>query len=280
MKHIILDTDLGGDADDVLALLFALNSPELHIDLIVTSDEHKGDRARYAKEFLSLVKRRIPVVSGVDLGHEKLFVTNKQIINKKRPVNSKFLEAMKCVIEKNKITYYVCIGPQSNLSLFIKKYPKLKDKVKIIFMGGAINYRIPNCAEHNIKYDAKSAVDVFYSDWDKKYIISDTTFKQEIRVDEKSTFFLELKKMNKPCFDYIVESIMCLFKKLTPETYMHDPLTLSCLIDENIINFETKKISINNKGIMRTSSAGRNTLVSTSADYDLFWRIFRKRIFK
>ena len=68
MKQVIIDTDIGGDPDDLCALLLALRSPELHIDLIVTNDEYGQKRAVYAKEFLSLVNREIPVVSGAAIG--------------------------------------------------------------------------------------------------------------------------------------------------------------------------------------------------------------------
>jgi hypothetical protein len=53
VKHVILDTDIGGDPDDAFALLLGLNSPEINIDLIVTSDEHKGHRAEFARKFKS-----------------------------------------------------------------------------------------------------------------------------------------------------------------------------------------------------------------------------------
>lgn len=112
MKHIILDTDIGGDADDIFALLLAINSPELKIDLIVTSDEHKSHRARYTEEYLELINTKIPVVAGLDVGNTKLFLVDKQIKDNQRTVDENFLEAMKKVVEKNDMTHYVCIGTQ------------------------------------------------------------------------------------------------------------------------------------------------------------------------
>lgn len=278
MKHIILDTDLGGDADDIFALLFAIHSPELKIDLIVTSDEHKSHRARYTEEFLELININIPIVAGLDVGNTKLFVVGEQIKDKQRIVNNNFLEEIKKVVEMNDVTHYVCIGPQSNISAFIKKYPELKGKIEILFMGGAINYRIPNCAEHNVKYDIKSAIEVFHSDWNKKYVLSDITFNEAIKVNQESQFFEELKNSDKPHLNYIIESMKLLFNKLEPKTYMHDPITLSYLINNQIIDFENKKISINGNGVMRIDPDGEETIISKSANYELFWKIFKERI--
>ncbi|MCA9352023.1 nucleoside hydrolase [Patescibacteria group bacterium] len=279
MKHIILDTDVGGDVDDILALLFAIHSPEFQIDLIVTSDEYKSHRARYAEEFLELISVKIPVVAGLDVGNTKLFVVNKQIKNPHRVVNTNFLEEIKKVIQKNDLTYYVCIGPQSNLAAFIKENPELKNKVKILFMGGAIHYRIPDSPEHNIKYDVQSAIDVFHSDWDKKYVLSDVTFREEIKVTTESIFYKELSNLNKPHLNFIIESMKYFFNQVTPETCMHDPITLSYLIDNEILSFEKQKLNMDERGVMQINEDGHETLVSKSANYDLFWKIFKDRIF-
>ena len=278
MKHIILDTDLGGDPDDIFTLLLALNSPELNVDLVVTNDEHNGDRVRFTKKIFHLLGKEVPIVAGTDLGNKKCFVVDDLIENKDQPVNNHFLEEIKNIVENNEITHYVCIGPQSNLSKFIKEYPELKDKVKILLMGGAINYRHQDLAEHNVRYDIKSAINVFNSDWDKRYVLSDVTFKEDIKIDENSDFFKELKDLKKPHIDYIIKSMKCFFEKLFPATYMHDPLTLSYLIDKNIIEFDTKKLKINDGGIMMLSEDGKETIMSISAKYDLFWKLFKKRI--
>jgi len=280
MKNIILDTDLGGDPDDLFALLLSLKSSELNINLIVTNDEHKGDRARFAKKFLSKYGKEIPIVSGIDLGNEKDFVVGKIIKDFKTDLSKDFLKKIKRTIEKNEITYYVCIGPQSNLLKFIEKFPKLNKKVEILIMGGAINYRHKKKAEHNIRLDVDSAKKVFNSNWNKKYVLSDVTFKKEISIDKNSSIYLELKNLNKPSLKILLDSMNSFFEKRYPSTIMHDPLTLSYLIDEKIIKFENKKIKMNEKGIMTLSPKGKETSVSKSANYELFWKYFKKRILK
>lgn len=57
VNHVILDTDIGGDPDDTFALLLALNSPEISLDLIVTSDEHRGHREAFANELLKKIRK-------------------------------------------------------------------------------------------------------------------------------------------------------------------------------------------------------------------------------
>jgi len=65
---LIIDTDLGGDPDDAVAVVVAaLRVPELA--LLITTDEVGGERARLARHLLDLAGRpEVPVVAGADLG--------------------------------------------------------------------------------------------------------------------------------------------------------------------------------------------------------------------
>src|SRR5437899_2396785 len=64
-----LDTDLGGDTDDLCALAFLLAAPGVEITGITTCLEHSGKRAGYVRFALGLADRtNIPVVAGADGG--------------------------------------------------------------------------------------------------------------------------------------------------------------------------------------------------------------------
>jgi purine nucleosidase/pyrimidine-specific ribonucleoside hydrolase len=62
---IILDTDIGGDIDDALALALALQSPELDVRAVTTVSDDTEGRARLAWKELGLYGRQdIPVAAG------------------------------------------------------------------------------------------------------------------------------------------------------------------------------------------------------------------------
>src|SRR5262245_11496807 len=73
---IILDTDIGGDPDDAVAVAFAARRvPELA--LVVTTDERRGQRACFARRFLDLLGRPdVAVIVGRDLGNTRWFVVD------------------------------------------------------------------------------------------------------------------------------------------------------------------------------------------------------------
>ncbi|MGH3086442.1 MAG: hypothetical protein ACRDSJ_03880 [Rubrobacteraceae bacterium] len=52
-----LDTDLGGDIDDLCALAMALNWPDAELLALTTVAEHQGKRAGYMKYALELAGR-------------------------------------------------------------------------------------------------------------------------------------------------------------------------------------------------------------------------------
>ncbi|NSW92658.1 MAG: nucleoside hydrolase [Firmicutes bacterium] len=63
-RKIIIDTDIGDDIDDALAISFALNSPEVEIIGITTVFRNTDARAKIAGKLLKLAERDIPVYAG------------------------------------------------------------------------------------------------------------------------------------------------------------------------------------------------------------------------
>jgi inosine-uridine nucleoside N-ribohydrolase len=62
-----IDTDLGGDIDDLCALAMVLNWPGAELVAVTTVAEHQGKRAGYARYVLGLAGREdVPVAAGAD----------------------------------------------------------------------------------------------------------------------------------------------------------------------------------------------------------------------
>ncbi len=68
-----LDTDLGGDTDDVCALAFLLGQPDVELAGITTVADRAGRRAGWVRHCLALAGRdSIPVVAGAGLSMSTL----------------------------------------------------------------------------------------------------------------------------------------------------------------------------------------------------------------
>lgn len=282
MKNIIIDTDIGGDVDDLIALLLAIKSSELKIDLIVTNDEYSQQRAKFAKMFIDLMNIKIPIVSGIESKlpkEEKCLSIEKLIKDRYYIIEKDYISKIKKVVEKNELTYYFCIGAESNLSEFINKNDNLKDKVKIIIMGGSLHRKISR-ASHNIRCDIKSSINVFNSNWNKKYVLGDVTHTNKIQISKEHNFFKDLKSSKKKHLNFIAESIELFLDKYQHDYFwLHDPLTIIQAINENIIEFTKLNLNMDCKGMITESKDGKETIISKSVDYEVFWNIFNKLIF-
>ena len=63
-----LDTDIGGDVDDICALAMLLGWPGVEISAVTTVGEDRGRRAGYARRALEMAGRAgVPVAAGVDV---------------------------------------------------------------------------------------------------------------------------------------------------------------------------------------------------------------------
>lgn len=68
MLKLHLDTDIGGDMDDLCALLMLLKWPDLEITGVTTVSDAQGRRAGYARYVLDMMERSdIPCAAGADV---------------------------------------------------------------------------------------------------------------------------------------------------------------------------------------------------------------------
>lgn len=171
MKKIHLDTDIGGDPDDLCALAMLLKWSDLKITGITTVGEKEGKRAGYAKYVLKLADREdIPVKAGAEVS-SGYFSSNFGLPSEKdywpEPIQAspndldEALELLKSSIEQG--ASITAIGPYTNLCLLDKKYPGILRKAEIYLMGGLV-YPIrdgfPNWGndmDWNIQVDVNSA---------------------------------------------------------------------------------------------------------------------------
>lgn len=118
-KHVIIDTDIGCDPDDIITVLLGFNSPEIHIDLILTSDEYQGYEALFLKEIVNRMDLKILIISGNSLNRKKYTLMSESKWKLNLSINDDYLERIEEIIERNEKTYNICIGPQTNIAKFL-----------------------------------------------------------------------------------------------------------------------------------------------------------------
>lgn len=173
MHKIHLDTDLGGDIDDLCALAMLLRwSEDVHLTGITTVAEANGKRAGYVRYVLGLEgKNDIPVAAGADVSQGFYRYSELDYPSEERywpePINPSpntlddAIYLLKQSIEQG--ATIIGIGPFTNLYLLDLQYPGILMQAKLFLMGGYI-YPIRsgypdwgNDSDWNNQVDVKSA---------------------------------------------------------------------------------------------------------------------------
>ena len=173
MTHKVhLDTDLGGDIDDLCALAMLLRWEDVEITGITTVAEANGRRAGYVRHVLELEGRtEIPVAAGADVSQEYYRYPELGYREEERYWSKPILpspnhriaaiRSLKKSIEQDAII--IAIGPFTNLYLLDLQYPGILKDTKLYLMGGyvyPIRAGFPqwgNEMDWNIQVDVQSA---------------------------------------------------------------------------------------------------------------------------
>ncbi len=177
MTELILDTDIGTDVDDALALGLVLGSPEATLLGVTTVYGDTLLRARLARRLARFARPQItvPFIPGAEAtlsgrevwwpGHEgKLFddLDEEPVASDRDAVD--FLVASTAAAPGR--VDVLAIGPLTNIALALRRDPAFaRNTRRLVVMGGdfAAEGRI---AEHNFRCDATAAREVFESELD------------------------------------------------------------------------------------------------------------------
>ncbi len=143
---IHLDTDLGGDIDDICALALLLHWPNVEVTGITVAGDNKGKRTGYTRYALKVAGRsNIPVAAGADvsggfyrielgLPQENKYWPEPIPASPNPPEEA--IELLKRSIDEGAVV--IGIGPFTNLYLLDLQYPGILKRIKLVLMGGYV----------------------------------------------------------------------------------------------------------------------------------------------
>ncbi len=240
MKNIILDTDIGTDVDDAVALVLCLKSKKINIRAITTSVYDSRKRAIIAKKITNMFDKEIPVAYGRDYDKKwSIGYEGNGLLEEKDDVEllQSPLELIASTAKKYKNISLVCIGPLGNIADAINSDIKVKH---VYFMGGAKEQNgkfIPNRDSHNVELDIKAAEEVFNSGIPLTIITKEISKRTYLTKEDLEN----IKRTKQPWADYIYQNAMDWMKiSKFDVSYMYDPLTMAVAIDKSLI--KTKKL--------------------------------------
>lgn len=262
-RRVIIDTDPG--TDDALAILLALNSPELKVEAltVVPGNVTAAQGLENALKLVSLAGRTdIPVAAGAQKPLlQKLVTAETHGPNGLANIN---LPPARCrpdphfapdlIIElvrkyPHAITL-VPVGPLTNIALALSKDASIAGLVKeVVLMGGAISGgNVDAVAEFNIYVDPEAAQVVFNSGCPLTMVGLEIGRKALFRRDHLS----ELKKTHGVQNDFAAEVLEYLVN--LSEKYglkgapLYDPTAMGAVIDRTLITTQFFHVDVELRG--------------------------------
>ena len=290
-KKILIDTDIGDDTDDALALAFALNSPEIEISAITTVFKNTAQRARLASAQLDLFQAKgIPVYEGAgqpiinEVSVDEIPCQCEGLIYdryQKRELHG--ADAIIQTLKQDPDTIIVAIGPLTNLALAVMKAPEVMKKATIYMMGGSFAITDP---EWNILCDPEAASVVFRSGAKLRVFGLDVTVPCRIS-DENME---RIRSCRTEQAQFLVRLINAWTEASGYGVTLHDPLTVAAVARPDLVEYEKKEVVIELRGehtrgaaIIRDSFFGMeihpNIELAVRVKKDEFIDLFMERVF-
>ena len=247
---MIIDTDIGSDIDDAIAIAYALKA-NIDIKLITTVHGPVKKRAQIAKKLTQQLGHDIPVAIGecYPIKQRHIFITGlegKGYIEDNEPfdIDNNGIAALIDTIYNNKGITIAAIGPLTNIAKAFQQEPNIEQYIGHIYvMGNAIitpytfhlNYRA-----HNLKADPEAADIVFNTEIPKTIVTTEVCKKNYLTKEDINQF------KGNPALDYIRKDAAEWMNFIKYDVaYLYDPLVIHHYIDDTI----TQKVEYNNTKI-------------------------------
>jgi inosine-uridine nucleoside N-ribohydrolase len=283
---ILLDTDIGGDVDDALALALALGSPELDLVGVTTVGEGAEDRAWMVCRFLTAVgKRDVPVAWGRDKQPASSIEGQIQyrrhpavIFNRTaKPVKESAVDLLYAKLKDRpgQITL-VAIGPLTNVARLLADHADCKPWVKrIVLMGGSVRvgYEGKSApeAEWNVKSDVAAARAVFASGVPLVVAPLDATVSLRLEEPLRRKLFAACTPLT-----FQVQALYQLWDKPTPTLF--DPAAVALAFTEKFCTMEDLRLEVDDQGFTRVVKGKPNARVATAIKGDEFLKWYVERV--
>jgi purine nucleosidase len=263
-RKVIIDTDPG--TDDAMAILLALNSPELEVQAltVVPGNVTAAQGLDNALRLVSLAGRcDVPVAHGAEhplnqelitaeFWHGRNGLANIELPPSKCRADPRFGPDL--IIElvhryPHEITL-VPIGPETNIALAVSKDPSIVPLVReLVIMGGSISGGNVNAAaEANIYGDPEAAQIVFNAGWPITMVGLDVGNKTLVTRAHIS----QLERTRGPENDFVVGVLKFLIglseKFGMPGVPMYDPLAVGAAIDSAVVSTQAMQVDIETRG--------------------------------
>jgi purine nucleosidase len=287
--RLIVDTDIGTDVDDCLALAFVLGSPEFELEGVTCVYGDVGLRARMVLKLLRLAGRDdVPVMLGSNqtlLGIRPIFWLGHEGVGLLEAGDDRLTPApehavdylVRTIMANPGEIHLLAIGPPTNVALAFRREPRLATRLAhLTIMGGALRGRdglgLPY-AEHNFACDPEAAQVVLAAGAPTTLVPLDVT----TRVTIRTAAVARLRAGGSP-FHHAVAGQVERYPRFaeTGTTLLHDPLAAALIVRPELAETVPLRVEIETHGrlsagasLMRRPTGGAPATAAVALGIDV-----------
>jgi len=301
MVRVLLDTDIGSDVDDAMALCFALRSPEIRLEGITTVYGDVRLRARIARKLLALGGQPdVPVAAGVSLpllhedeilimGHEGRGIVGIDEVGLE-PIDLHAVDFMiQTILSSPGEISILAIGPLTNLAVALIRAPEIAAAIKeVIFIGGvarlADNALEVPAREWNVRADPQAAHLVFNSGVPLTMLGMDVTRRRATRLTAEH--LRRIKQVGSPLTETAARLLEIYWEYAEPKMRcIHDVVAVAYAFDRQMVTTRKMRVDVEVDGrytrgftLAYLDDERANADVALSLDESRFLELFMSRI--
>lgn len=255
--RVILDTDIGTDVDDCLALALMLGSPELKLEGVTCVYGDVLVRARMVLKLLHLSGHRdVPVMMGARApllglrpvywaGHEGqgLLEAADEMLAPCTEHAVDFL--VRKIMDNPREIHLIAIGPLTNVALAFLREPDLAHNLAgLTVMGGVVRSTdrldLPY-SEHNIRCDPEAAHIVLSAGGPTTLIPLDVTM--QVRIHREGV--ARIRAGGTPFHEAVARQVE-LYPRYSSQgsTFLHDPLAVAVVFEPDMVGLRLLHLDV------------------------------------
>lgn len=266
---LILDTDIGDDIDDALALGLVLSAPELELVGVTTVFKNTYARARLARTLLLAAGRgNIPVAAGcgavISTRYLYGFDPRRAFLDGELPNQDASAlpeDKLPPLDARHAVSFIIdqvmqgagdiviaTIGAMTNLALAIVLEPRIIARIpQVVIMGGTFDRQ---ASEWNVMCDPVAASIVCESGIPLHFVPLDVTTQVQFRQSDLDA----LRASQRPLAQRLFKTIEAWQQhsgwadRVGGLPIMHDPLAIATILDPHLVTWRTGKVSIELSG--------------------------------
>ncbi|MEO3814395.1 nucleoside hydrolase [Sphaerisporangium sp. B11E5] len=268
---LIIDTDIGDDPDDTVALVIAART-EPALALVVTSDERDGLRARFARQLLDRLGRSdVVVAAGAQIAPTGPGMCVRDLIDPDVARQTTDVAGAVAAVAGRSAgpVRWAGLGFLSNLAALCEHRPDLAGRLAVTQMGGALG-RDPSRPEFNFGGDPRATRTVLAEVTRPTLVVADLTYRPPMQIEPGSPLCAGLAGAAPGSWAHLVSEQFRAWFAIPKPSFQHDPLALSVAMGQGFVTFERTRVALDEVGRMSLAADGAEVSLSRTVDYGRF----------